>query len=78
MSYKVIKEFHDLTDFSTTKSGTIYHHYEVGDEFPRKGAEASEERINELLSDENALGAPLIREVKQRRNKKRQEPKENE
>ena len=61
--YKVIKEFHDLLDEKTTKSGTIYHHYEIDDEYPRKGLKPSETRIQELAGSHNAQGEPLIAEV---------------
>jgi hypothetical protein len=61
--YKVIKAFDDLQDFITVKGGRIYHHYSVGDEFPRTGTKASDERIAELASAYNAQGVPLIEEV---------------
>lgn len=46
--YKVIKRFHDLQDARKTKSGTVYHKYNVGDVFPHDGMEASEERFQEV------------------------------
>lgn len=58
MSYTVIKSFHDLTD----KKAGNYHFYNVGDAYPRRGKKPSETRVNELLSDENAQGTPLIKE----------------
>ena len=58
--YKVIKRFHDLQDVTKTKSGDVYHEYNVGDTFPRKGKEVSEERIAELAGDGNRQGLPLI------------------
>ena len=63
--YKVIKEFSDLQDVAKTKSGDIYHEYKVGDEFPRRGTEASEERLKELAGKNNKQGTPLIQEVKE-------------
>lgn len=62
--YKVIKEFHDLTDFKSTKGGNIYHKYEVGDDYPRSGVKAMPERVEELLGSDNARKMPLIKEVK--------------
>ena len=35
--YRVIKAFADLQDVKKTKSGDLYHEYEIGDEYPRKG-----------------------------------------
>ncbi len=64
--YKVIKKFHDLQDATKTKSGMIYHEYNVGDEFPRKGMEVSEERLNELAGDGNKQGVPLIELVEEK------------
>lgn len=62
--YKVIKEFHDLTDFKSTKGGDVYHKYEVGDDYPRSGVKTTPERIKELSGSGNARGIPLIEEVK--------------
>ena len=56
MGYKVVKAFSDLQDNN--------HIYNAGDEFPRKGAEVSDERIKELSGKSNKLGTPLIKEVK--------------
>lgn len=50
--YKVIKFFTDLHDAD--------HPYNVGDEFPREGIEVTQERIDELASDRNKQGVPLI------------------
>ena len=58
--YKVIKAFDDLQDTITTKAGTVYHHYDTGDLYPRKGLEPSNERIMELATDNNAQKIPLI------------------
>lgn len=63
--YKVIKKFHDLQDATKTKSGMIYHEYNVGDEFPRKGHEVSEERLKELAGNDNKQGVPLIELVEE-------------
>ena len=51
--YKVIARFADLQDGC--------HIYEIGDTFPRKGFKPSEERIEELASDQNKIGIPLIK-----------------
>lgn len=58
--YKVIERFHDLQDTKNTKSGVMYHEYNVGDTFPRAGKKVSEARINELAGNENRRGKPLI------------------
>ena len=55
--YKVIKLFTDLKDGG--------HQYNIGDLFPRKGSNVSEERIKELLSSANRQGTPLIEEIKE-------------
>lgn len=51
--YKVIARFADLQDVS--------HIYEIGDTYPRKGLKPSKERIEELASDKNKIGIPLIK-----------------
>lgn len=53
--YKVIKFFTDLQDNDFA--------YEVGDPFPRKGLEVSEDRLAELSSSDNRQGQPLIEKV---------------
>ena len=63
--YKVIKAFHDLQDSKDTKNGKIYHEYKVGDIFPRKGMDVSEERIQELAGNDNKQGVPLIELVEE-------------
>lgn len=63
--YKVIKKFHDLQDATKTKNGMIYHEYNVGDEFPRKGMDVSEERLEELAGEGNKQGVPLIELVQE-------------
>ena len=61
--HKVVKRFFDLE---------TQHAYSVGDAFPHDGVSVSEERIEELKSDKNRLGQPLIAEIgeKPRRTKK--------
>ena len=65
--YKVIKSFTDLQDNN--------YAYSVGDTFPRNGVEAGAERIEELASDKNRLGIPLIEELteKPKRTRKKKE-----
>lgn len=53
--YKVIKFFTDLQDNN--------HPYEVGDEYPRKGATVLPSRLKELASENNRQGQPLIEEI---------------
>lgn len=60
--YKVIKHFVDLQDEN--------YSYNVGDTYPRKGLDVTEERINELSGNENKLGAPLIEKVEKKAAKK--------
>ena len=50
--YRVIEFFLDLQDDS--------HSYEPGDIFPREGVIVKKERYEELASDKNKLGKPLI------------------
>ncbi len=64
--YKVIKRFHDLQDATKTKNGTVYFEYNVGDVFPRKGKEVTEDRLAELAGSGNRQGAPLIELVEEK------------
>lgn len=66
--YRVIKRFNDLQDSKKTKSGIVYHEYNVGDEFPRKGLKVSKERLKELSGSENKQGTPLIELVEEKSN----------
>lgn len=52
MSYTVIHSFSDLQDFN--------HVYKVGDKFPRLGITVKKSRIEELKSNKNKIGKPLI------------------
>lgn len=61
--YKVIKEFTDLQDNNFA--------YNVGDEYPRKGMSVLASRINELASNKNRRGEPLIVEVQEEEPKKK-------
>jgi hypothetical protein len=63
MQYRVLQNFHDLQDAKKTKKGIIYHAYQAGDTYPRKGLNPSELRIAELASAGNAQGMPLIEAV---------------
>lgn len=54
--YKVIKGFTDLQDNN--------HVYNVGDDFPRKGAVVTEKRIVQLSSNTNRQRVPLIADKK--------------
>ena len=58
--YKVVKMFDDLQDGKSTKTGAVYHRYNVGDLYPREGVDPSPERIAELASANNRRGMPLI------------------
>lgn len=74
--YKVIRGFHDLQDATKTKNGNVYREYKVGDIFPRKGLEVSEERLKELAGSENKQGMPLI-ELVEERSKKNNAPEKS-
>jgi hypothetical protein len=50
--YKVVYKFADLEDGK--------HIYNVGDEYPRKGAKASQKRLESLSGDKNQIGRPVI------------------
>lgn len=50
--FNVVKMFHDLQDNA--------HEYNIGDTYPREGYEPSLSRIEELASDQNLQGVPLI------------------
>lgn len=63
MGYSVIVKFRDLEDGE--------HIYNVGDVFPRDGAEISNERFLELASKENKLGIPLIKKDTEEPEKKK-------
>lgn len=65
--YMVVAPFYDLKDpvkFDHTKDGDIpkeYHLYNAGDVYPRIGAPLPDaSRVQELASDMNAQGKPLI------------------
>ena len=53
--YRVIKAFVDLQDNNFA--------YNIGDEFPRKNFSVLPSRINELASNKNRQGVPLIEEI---------------
>lgn len=59
MTYKVIKYFKDAQD-------NLYA-YKAGDTFPRAGAKVSDERIEELSTDKNKRGFPLIEAVEDKK-----------
>ena len=59
--YKVICRFADLKDNN--------HIYEVGDKYPRKGAETSDERNEELSGKDNKIGEPLIKKIATKKKK---------
>lgn len=54
--YKVIKQFNDLLDGLRC--------YQPGDVYPREGYEPAPERIQNLLTNNNPQGEPLIKEQK--------------
>lgn len=66
MRFKVIHDFTDLQDSSFV--------YLVGDNYPRKGAKPSEERISELLGESNKIGTPLIEKIPEEKKAEKQKP----
>ena len=54
MSYIVVKDFSDAQD------GRFI--YRKGDHYPHDGIKPTKERIAELLSGNNQIGSPLIKE----------------
>lgn len=65
--YRVLADFADLKDHNFK--------YHTGDTYPRKGAEVSTARINELLTGKNRRKMPLIEEVKEAKPKPEEKPK---
>jgi hypothetical protein len=55
VKYIVIKKFRDLQD---------NHIYHEGDKFPHSGR-VKKGRLEELASDKNKLGTPLIQEIEE-------------
>lgn len=51
--YKVVHKFRDLKDNE--------YIYNVGDIYPRHGVTVSKERLNELKTNKNKIGIPLIK-----------------
>lgn len=64
--YRVIKHFTDLQDNR--------YAYNPGDEFPREGLKVSKKRLNELASDKNKQGTPLIELVEEPKEADTDEP----
>ena len=60
--FKVVKKFYDLKDNN--------HAYSVGDIYPHNKAKVSEKRIDELSSNKNKMGVPLIVEIPEKPSKK--------
>lgn len=67
MAYRVVKFFNDMQDNNFA--------YNVGDEYPRKGMSVLPSRINELASDKNRQGCPLIEEVPEKAEEPKKEKK---
>lgn len=57
MKYIVLETFTDLQDNK--------HRYFAGDEFPRKGLNVSDSRIEELLTSKNRRERPMIKAVEE-------------
>lgn len=61
--YTVMQDFCDLKD-----GNYVYH---VGDIYPHDDARADKNRLEELLSNKNKIGAPLIREEAEQEEEKK-------
>ena len=59
--YKVIESFRDLKD----KEHIYLKDVEGKNIYPREGLKPSKKRIEELLSDKNKIGKPLIRKLEE-------------
>ena len=59
--YKVIKPFTDLKS---------HYQYNVGDVYPYNGGAVNTNRIDELASDKNRMGVPLIIEIEEKPKKR--------
>ena len=57
-AFKVLHPFRDLED--TNKTNPNGREYAAGDLYPAVYLDLSEERIEELQSDKNKIGRPLI------------------
>ena len=66
--YTVIEYFEDLQDGR--------HAYNVGDEYPRKGFEVTDKRIEELATTQNRRKIPLIKKVEEKQKKHKKADKE--
>lgn len=55
--YEVIVPFADIQDGG--------HIYNAGDKYPREGVAVSEKRAEELLSDKNKIGTPIIKKIQE-------------
>lgn len=62
---KVIKSFFDLQDGN--------YKYKVGEEYPRKGYKATEERLAELAGNKNKMGEAVIKITKPKKTDKNKE-----
>jgi hypothetical protein len=62
---KVIKSFFDLQDGN--------YEYKVGEEYPRKGYKATEERLVELAGNKNKMGEAVIKITKSKKTDKNKE-----
>ena len=65
--YKVIVYFEDIQDKR--------HKYRVGDTFPRSGLTVSDKRLDELATNKNKRGIPLIMWVDEEAKSKRKRAK---
>ena len=65
MAYRVIKAFSDGQD--------DMHVYKIGDSYPREGYKPTAERIKGLLGDGNKQGVPLIKELPEKEEPKKED-----
>jgi len=75
--YVVLHLFDDLDDKEKVLGIESYHRYNVGDEYPREGYTPTAERIESLLTNDNARKMPLIGIPVDEETQKRLEAKKN-
>lgn len=69
MTYRVLTAFTDLRDNGFG--------YEAGDIYPRLGYKPEKARIEELSTDKNRRGFPLIEEIQEKKPERAPEVKKN-
>lgn len=68
MKYKAVIFFKDLHDSN--------HAYNPGDKYPREGLQVSEKRLEELASNKNRRGVPVIEAIPEQEKTDQEPPAE--